>query len=61
MNERRFYQMAKFEYSKHSFYHAIAHFLHTIEMRSNPKEKHGHEISVVERLYGGESTTAKSR
>ena len=38
MNEKRFYQMAKHEYSKNSWYYALAHFFHNIEMRVRSDE-----------------------
>ena len=34
MNEKRFYQMAKHEYSKNSWYYALAHFFHQIDLRN---------------------------
>ena len=34
MNEMRFYQIAKHEYSKNSWYHALATFFHKIDIRS---------------------------
>ena len=33
MNEKRFYQIAKHEYSKNSWYYALAHFFHQIDIR----------------------------
>ena len=33
MNEKRFYQIAKYEHSKNSWYHALASFFHKIEIK----------------------------
>ena len=34
MNEKRFYQIAKYEHSKNSWYYALAKFFNAIELRS---------------------------
>lgn len=33
MNEKRFYQIAKYEHSKNSWYHALASFFHKIDIK----------------------------